>query len=495
MDGGDDGGGSNDGSFTLTVAPTTLTLPIASSMTVAVTVSRTGTVGDIALTSPNLPGNLTATFSPESLPEGTDSAELTITAVGGMGPGTGTVTVRATGGGADHDATISVTTTTITVTGTVRGGRAGVKVGIIGKPSVTSGAGGAFSFTDVTPPYDLYTFADSDCGSFGPDPTVYYFDDLTRADPTVTAPAYSAGCFFGVLCSTRSAVVSGTKSGTGDNTSPVLWSWSEGNFNSPTLNTNGTFSGTATWCDTTNKSGTLRALQFTRKPNNAPGTFLGFAAMAATYANNIAATTNLSFAAVTGANLTGTIAPPNGFPPPSLQLTQDLGGPNLTLWTADTSTIDAAFPMSVGRAALYATSSGATGTSSFVHPLTAAATFNMTMLAPAELTAPAANATGVTTTTPITWTGASAAVHQVSVSSATNRFVIFTTKNEMTIPVIPELVLQSATSFTWSIVSYGPATSVNDAAGPTELETVVTNDFAGSPHSVASSLSRTFTTQ
>ena len=62
--GGDDGGGSGSGTFTLSVAPTTLTLPIASSMTVAVTVARSGTVGDIALTSPNLPGNLTATFSP-----------------------------------------------------------------------------------------------------------------------------------------------------------------------------------------------------------------------------------------------------------------------------------------------------------------------------------------------------------------------------------------------------------------------------------------------
>lgn len=42
----------------------------------------------------------------------------------------------------------------ITVTGTIRGGTQGVTVRIVGKPAVTSGAGGSFTFTDVSPPYD-----------------------------------------------------------------------------------------------------------------------------------------------------------------------------------------------------------------------------------------------------------------------------------------------------------------------------------------------------
>ena len=77
------------------------------------------------------------------------------------------------------------------VAGTVRGARAGVTVGLVGKGTTTSNATGNFTFTDVTPPYDLYTVADGGL-SVSPTRTVYYYDDLTSPTPIACASGATA---------------------------------------------------------------------------------------------------------------------------------------------------------------------------------------------------------------------------------------------------------------------------------------------------------------
>jgi hypothetical protein len=498
-----DGGGSNDSDFTLSVNPGTLTIPIAGSATIDVTVARTGTtVGDITLSVDGLGSTLTADVAGSPIAEGTTTAQITIKAVGGQQPGSATVTITGTGGGKTHTADVTVTTTAITVTGKVRDGRSGVVVGLTGKQTIMSGAGGTFTFTDVIPPYDIYTHANGGCGNTNT-PTVFWYEDLTRTDPIVNAATHAASCFFVFplcLSPAPNSNVSGSKSGAGNNTDPVVWAWSEGSFNSPQLNTNGTFSGNISWCAGNTSTGSIHALQLTRKANGAPNTFLGFAkSNQTTLTSGSPAGINLVFSAVASTGtITGTLNGPPGGPTPTVQIIQQFGNVTSYLWNTSTTAIDAAFPIiaSAGGSAMYAsTSQTGVGQSFFVHPLTATATLNFTMPAPAVLLTPADAATGVNAQTSFTFTPASGAVSFISLGAGSAAYRIYTTKDNFTIPAVPELTLPAATNMTWSITSFTPTTSINDAAVTTELEYVSQNDYVGPPHAYSQSVSRAFTTQ
>ncbi len=499
-DGGGDDASSAD--FTLTVNPGSLTIPIAGSAQVTVTVERMGTTGDISLSATGLGGNLTAEFSPPTIPEGSTTSAVTISVKGGTAAGTSTVTLTGTAGEATHSADIEVTTTTITVTGTVRGGRAGVTVGIIGKGSLTSGAGGVFTFTDVTPPYDLYTLADFTCAN-NTTPTAYYFDDLTRPDPTVTAasqcPSFGL-CGFPSPC--PSSDVSGTKTGTGNNTDPVVWAWSEGSFNNGVLNPNGTFSGSASWVSGTTSSGYLHAIQLTRKANGAPNTFLGYARRQLMLTSGQAATgVSANFTTVnTSATVNGTLNAAPDYPAPSVSLIQQFGNSEKSLWDATTTTIDAAFPIisTAGGTCLFASSTLDGATSYFAQPLTGTTTIDFTMPAAAVPLMPEGNATGVTTATTFAWTAPTGVISEAFFStSGTTRvaYRVFTTNDQISIPVIPELPLPSGQTFQWKVYGYGPYTHINEAAGLNELQVVLGSSFVGPLRAYTAAVTRSFTTQ
>lgn len=495
-----------NGDFTLSVDPTSLTIPIASSAKVTVTVHRTDLTGDIALSATGLGTNLTADFSPAVIPNGTDTSEVTITVKGGTAAGTSTVSLTGTLGDKTHSADVSVTSQTITVSGIVRGGRAGIKVGLVGKTTQTSGAGGIFTFTDVTPPYDLYTFENFTCTATNVNtPTVYYFDDLTVANPTVTAAAPCNITGFFILCGILgnpcpSAPVSGSKTGVGNNTDPIVWAWTGGNFNSPVVNSNSTYSGNASWSSGTTSQGFLHALQMTRKTNGAPNTFLGYARSAqTTLTKDTGATINLNFTTVNSvATVTGTLMGPPGYPDPHVQLMQQFGTSVKPLWDTTTTAIDAAFPTGLtlaGDTSLFASSTLNGGTSYFTQSLPATTTVNFTMPEAAVATLPAESATGVTTATPFEWTAPSNVVTDVWINSNNSAaYHVFTTAKQLTIPVVPELPLPAAKSFTWTIYGYGPTSSINDAAGANELEQVFSADFSGPAHAFTIASTRSFTT-
>jgi len=497
---GDTDGGTGD--FTLTANPTSLTVPIAGSQTVALAIERTGAAGDIMLSASGLGTNLSVTFAPNPVPAGVTSSQATITVAGGSAPATTTVTLTGTAGSVQHSATVSVTSTTITVTGTVRGNQSGVKVGIIGKQSVTSGAGGVFMFTDVTPPYDLYTFGDGGLSS-SPTPTVFLFNGLTRPDPIVTAPStfnLTAFLLCGIVSPCPSSAISGTKTGAGTNTDPPVFAWTNGSF-SGSLASNGTYSGAVSWSSGNTNQGFLHALQFTRKPSGAPDTFLGYArSPQVTLTSGTPATINLAFSAVTStAKLTGTVNGPSGYPTPSVTLYQQFGATQAALWpTSTTTTVDATFPLiaAAGGTALYAQTTLNGGTSTFVQPLTQTVAVNFTMPAAAVLNQPADAATGVTTSTHFTWTSAPSTINELDISTGTPTraaYRIFTTASDVTIPVIPELALPANQSFSWSIVGYGPNASINEAAASSDLESVSTTDYSGPAHAQTFTAGRTFT--
>lgn len=461
------------------------------------------------LSASGLGANVSATFSPNPIPASATTSQATIAIAGGSAPATTSVMVTGSAGSTQHAATLSVTSTTITVTGSVRGNRSGVKVGIIGKQSVTSGAGGVFMFTDVTPPYDLYTFGDGGSAAAAT-PTVFLFKGLTRADPIVSAPTTSTLIKFlpcGILggpC--PNAPISGMRLGPGTNTDAIVFAWTGdgGTVVTPVLNSDGTYSATVQWRSGTMNTGFLHALQMTRKPSGAPNTFLGYAKTpgAIILMGGTAATINLTATPVNStANLTGTLNGPGGnYPMPSISLFQQFGTTQAALWSTNTTnTVDATFPLiAASGTSVFASVAldDGSGTSSFVQPLTASVAVNFTMPAAAVLDAPADTATGVTTSTHFTWTSAASTINEVNLTTSDPiraAFKIFTTASDVTIPVVPELTLPSNQSFSWRVVAYGPNANINEAAASSELESVTSADYQGSAHAQTFTGFRTFT--
>src|SRR5262249_22991487 len=160
------------GSFTLNATPTSVNIPIASTGTVTIAINRTGSVGDVMLSAQNLPSGITATFAANPVPAPSSSTDVTFSAAPGQPAGSPNVTIVVSANGCQQTVTVTVSAQTITVTGTIRSGAQGVTVGLVGKTAVMSGAGGAFTFTNVSPPYDLYTVGTSGFGTLTA-PTVF----------------------------------------------------------------------------------------------------------------------------------------------------------------------------------------------------------------------------------------------------------------------------------------------------------------------------------
>ena len=487
-----DGGGSADapptGEFGVAVAPTTLSLPIASSMDVTVSVSRGDGVGDIELTA-TTPANLSAAFASPTLDAAATSTTLSVTAIGGMAAATGDITISATSGGITHTATLSVTTTTITVAGTVRGGRANVTVVLVGRPAVISGAGGSFSFTDVTPPYDIYVLGNE--GTIAtPIPSVFYYDDLTRPDPIVTGPTPTNS----LSATGRTAPLSGNFAG-GAGTAFVA-AWSSGGF-ANTIDSEANFSFTARWSGGTTVTGNLHGVGFTRKASGAPNAFTYGRTADTTLTASTAATLPIILqGGITSVPITGTITPPPGYAP-TLTMNQQFGTVAAPLWTTTVTTVvDANAPVLplAGTANIVVIADLGNATSSFVYPVSAATDVSFAMPLPASITAPADAALGVSSTTALTWDAPAEMIHRAILRGTNVRYVVYTAKTETTIPTIPELPLPANMTFTWAITGYGPHASIDEAAATDELESVSSSDFAGPPHATTSSLSRTFKT-
>ncbi|HEY6172987.1 MAG TPA: hypothetical protein VIX73_01035 [Kofleriaceae bacterium] len=490
---GDDDGG---GDFTLTATPSSINIPIAGSGKVTIAINRTGSAADVMLAAQNLPNGLTATFATNPVPAASNSTDVTFAVAPGAPAGMANVTIVGTSGSVQKTTTVAVTSTTITVSGTVRGKRSGITVRLVGKAAVTSDADGNFSFSDVSPPYDLYTLGNSGSVIGNPVPSVIYYRGLTRPDPVVNAPST-----FGLIVFPRrsTATLGGTTS-TAPGTMLVVWSTGG---SARVMQTNA-YSFTASWISNANNQidGTLYGFQFSTKPTGAPDAFTGYGSMNATLMANTPATVNLIMAAPNTAALTGSITSPSGFPNPTIALTQQLGTSSIELWSGTTTVADSTIPLiAAGKAALFATATLDNATTSFVHPaLTGATDVNFALPAPAVQSAPLNAATGVTGATPFTWNAPPNTVHQVTITTTSTTgtalasYTLFTTTTTGKIPVVPELTLPLNQSFTWNVNGYGPTASIDDAASAAGLQSVSSADFSGQRHWFTNSTDRTFTT-
>jgi hypothetical protein len=364
---------------------------------------------------------------------------------------------------------------------------------MIGRASVTSDANGAFSFANVTPPYDVYTVATSPLSG----PLVIFYDDLTRSDPTIEAG--SSG--FIVLPLASTADVSGTISGGAsfDASHKGVTIWSTGGKDD-TISPAGAYAFTSSWPQAPTRTGNMCALQWSLKPSGAPDTFTGYGQTAKTLTASMAATVNVTLGGVSTATVTGMITAPAGFPTPTLTLTTQLSSVAYVLWTATANAIDAGIPIHAGDdSTVYAITTAANGSQiEYVLPeLVSDTDASFQLPAPPALMAPSDAATGVGATTTFsigTVPSSVSAFTFASTSSTKQNFRIVTSASQIKLPVIPELPTLANNPYTWRALAFGPYSSVNDAATPAGLGFISSSTMTGTVHFEATSATRSFTT-
>lgn len=477
--------------YSIAINPTSLTLPIASAGTVDVTITRTNFADPIALAAVNVPPGVTVTFEPPTLGAGVTTSVATVSIAGGIAEGSGTLSIDATAGLRQKSASLAVSWHRINVSGTVFTQQSGVTVGLVGRSSVTTGAGGTFSFADVTPPYDLYTVSTA---SFPTTTVVHYYKGLTRPDPIVLM----ATGF--LVFSGSSANVSGAMTG-----HPMFlntwvgWGDTSGSVSNPGSFTN--YTGvTAFWPTAATKNGTLHALSWSTKGSGQTNQIY-YGSTAATLNANGNHTVNVTFAAAAStAVITGTITPPAGMPDPSLRVWQNIGGTGVTICDASGTQVDTNIPvLAAGKSTFSAEVITGAGQSRVSQPdINANTDVSFTMVAPPVLGTPANAATGVNTSTDFTFTPPANHAHLVRISTGGTTkvsYTIYTTASSVRIPSIPEVNLPSGQAFTWYVESFGPNAHVNDVAVQTGPVYPGTGLPSGPRRTHSSVATRTFTSQ
>jgi hypothetical protein len=216
----------------------------------------------------------------------------------------------------------------------------------------------------------------------------------------------------------------------------------------------------------------------------------------------MAKTVNVTVAAPTTAQITGTLTLPTGHTDIQTFVTQQIGVHPILLCQGFTNALGAKIPViAAGKATMYAESSLNGAASYVVHPeINANTDASFTMLAPASLTAPAAAATGVNLSTDFTWTAPTTDVVQslrVTTGGTTKvAWYIYTTATTARVPNIPEQTsMPTAQTYTWSVAGVAPHNTVNSIATATGPEGASQNDFVGPRHAYTISANRTFTSQ
>ena len=349
-------------------------------------------------TARDLPEHLKVAFEPATV--GTDASEslVTVTSEAGSVAGSHTITLVGTSGGKEKTTPLSIVLQTITVEGNVQG-TDGITVVLVGRDPVVTANKGKFVFTDVTPPYDLYTYREI-TGSAGNDGKyVHYYDDLTRPDPTViTESPYFLLGISACIGGTKNGNVAGTISGGGgfdaSHGTLVRASRSSTELKDPA---GGAFNLPVSWCTAAGVK--VYALNWTKKAvTNAPDTYTGSGFRDITAASGGTVTADFALGAVETAALTGTIGVPANFSKPTVTLTQKLYDQVFELFkAANYDAVAVGIPVLPNAATtLFATTSLGKATVSYTVPnLSAATDVAISLPAPPETTSPAGGATNV----------------------------------------------------------------------------------------------------
>jgi hypothetical protein len=390
---------------------------------------------------------------------------------------TTTFTLTATNSGGSSTSTAQVTVQApITVAGTVvdRNGAiaAGESVLITSgtfSANTVSGADGTFSIAHVPTPYTA-TVLDS-----GGQAAVQYVG-LTRTDPSlvdlITVPQ------------TRSSMVAGNLTGgqfpeSGEYDTTLRFFSPQTTLESSTglsVATDGTFSGGVVWLGPTETTGTLYALQI-HTPVLLPTDYPGYGTLPNVLLQDMGSISGktIPMSPVTSGTLSGTVTMPAGFSVEENDLYLVVAPDQVILTVGDsmpTTSFSYTAPSISGTSlTMLTTVDGAALGAAIVTTtgLTASSTgVAVNVPSPSNLTLPVDSATGVTTTTPFSWTD-STAVYVVAFSSTSGpTYYVFTAATTATIPDLSAagLPLPTSTSYSWQVLGFGPNTSVDAAAIP-----------------------------
>ena len=359
--------------------------------------------------------------------------------------------------------------TSITVTGKVISGNklpiSNSAVVITGRPATTTDANGSFTVTDVTAPYDLTVVSLK---------VSFTYRGLSRSDPTIV-----------ILLADippNNATVSGTISGGGSFPLPanrvLNVSLSSPEVSVPaSLNiTTGAYMANPYWAGGATITMILRALQWDNNAAGMPTTFVGYGEKTgvAITAGGTFAGQNIAMTNVSTQNISGTVIVPAALVlnNKSLSLAFPNNG-NMTLGTevgtatAFTYGVPAITGITLSVGAL-AGSGGATSTALKAGIAPGTTGIALTLPDLMALSLPVNAATGVTTTTPFSWTPLSSAIYQMTLYGPGNQpsYLVFTGGNSGTIPDLTALGLglPKNTLYTWYITSYGPFANIDAAA-------------------------------
>ncbi|HUJ59096.1 MAG TPA: carboxypeptidase-like regulatory domain-containing protein [Kofleriaceae bacterium] len=360
----------------------------------------------------------------------------------------------------------------------------GDSVAVLGAPGVLSDANGRFTITGVSPPYDLGV-ADSHSTS------AILYRGLTRPDPLVvfaplTGPSYTA---------TISGTVTGGTFGAND---CVAVRFESPDGVSPTssdssgivpvcADSGGAYTVTVTWHGPSVTSGTLRALWLRDySPTSVPDGYGGYGSIPLTLSAGATLTgKNVALAAVSTANISGTMTAAAGFVPTlrSLRIQFADGEPGLWYMIRDSNTsglgasFDYVVPVIAGATFVMVggATSAADDVSTRVLPALAPGTgIDVSVPAIAEASAPADNATGVTGATPFSWSaGPAQSVYVASFGAAAGfpAYTVITTQLGTTLGDFAQLAmpLPSGTMYGWQVSEVAPFQSMDDYASASGL--------------------------
>jgi hypothetical protein len=336
--------------------------------------------------------------------------------------------------------------------------------------SAVSDANGAFSVPNVPTPYNATVL-----GSGGK--TAVQYQGLTRADPTlydlvVASPA-------------RSAMVSGQLTGATfplptDYSANVTFASPQTTINTASLNvaTDGTYSGSVNWAGGTTTTGTLYALGEHVDGSGLPLDY-GYGSLPNVLLQDLGtlAGQNIALNSVTTGTVSGTVTPPTGFTLLSsfvyfqpgagaLFTLVDENGPSASfnyilpnITNATSTLVMAATGTPSAQAAVKKVGLGATESG-----------LSLTIPAPPTLSLPVDSATGVTLSTPFTWTNYTG-VYLVFFTPSTGTdptYYVFTASQTATIPDLTAqgLPLPATAGYSWQMYAIGPNTSVDNATSP-----------------------------
>jgi Carboxypeptidase regulatory-like domain len=366
--------------------------------------------------------------------------------------------------------------TTVTVSGTVvdeQGILAPNETVIISSgtfsKSVVSDANGAFSVANVMPPYNATVL---DSGG----KTAIEYQGLTRPDPTLTTLIF--------LTTNRSATIAGQFSG-GNYPETAGYS-TEFIFSSPQVPNSveevdylaaGTYSpNPISWVGPTTTTGTLYALQI-HSASGLPIDYPGYGTLSGVLLQDTGsvASQNVALAGVATGTLSGSVTLPAGYTVQSKSVALQVApGVLLSVIGSDNST-STSFTYTMPSIAntsltiLISSESALSEVSVVKKTSLAASTSGVALTSPAapSLSLPVDTATGVTVTTPFTWTqSAGVTVFVSSTSGSGPSFAVITAATTTTLPDLSTagLPLPASTAYSWQLITAGPATSIDGLA-------------------------------